>query len=377
MSGLKLLGRRRDAGAASTIVAILLAGGVLMGMTALVVDVGRLYAEREQLQSGADSAAMTVAIDCAKHRAACVVGGDIGGAELASDANARDGRSKVVELCGFDRGGPGGISRLPACTIPDAGNLADCIGTPPPGVSFVQVRTHTEVATDNYVLPFSVAQTLASTGSGATVGACARVAYSPPQTGLALTISRCEYERAIAASGEVAAPPWPPDPAASAEVALGVHGPVAVCGDGPPSGFNMPGGFGWLDPAPGGGCTFALEADLEYGGETGTPPSTECKAQLAALRASHQVVVLPIYDGERGTGANAEYHLYKLAAFVVTGYSLPGLKEESNVHPSFDPCGGSDKCVYGYFLNVDFLPGDLGSVDPGVDLGLSIIKTIG
>ena len=47
------LGHRagRDRGAVSMIVGVLLAGGVLLGMTALVVDIGQLYAEREELQS--------------------------------------------------------------------------------------------------------------------------------------------------------------------------------------------------------------------------------------------------------------------------------------------------------------------------------------
>jgi hypothetical protein len=375
MSSLRFFGRGRDAGAASTIVAVLLAGGVLLGMTALVVDVGQLYAEREQLQSGADAAAMAVALDCAMHRTECV-SGTLGGAELASDANARDGRSSVLELCGVDRGGPGGSNRLPACALPDRGNLTDCIGTPMAGMSFVQVRTRTEVAAGDYILPFSFAQTLASSGVGSTVGACSRVAFGPPRSGLALTISRCEYERSITTGTRVAPPPWPPNPAAEAQVFLGVHGSTATtCGAAPPSGWNVPGGFGWLDED-GGSCTFLLGADLNYGGDPGTAPSEDCKDTLEALRDSHQVIALPIYDGERGTGATAEYHLYKLAAFVVTGYSLPGLTVASNVHESFNPCSGSNKCIYGYFVDVNFLPGDVG-MDPGADLGLGAVKTIG
>jgi hypothetical protein len=369
------LGRRRDAGAVSTIIGLLMAGGVLLGMTAVVVDVGQLYAEREELQSGADAAAMTVALDCAKHRATCG-NGTLTTAEAASDANARDGRSDVLELCGRDRGGAGGSSRLPSCSLADRGNLTDCIGTPPAGVSYVQVRTRTEAAAGDYILPFSFAQTLAGISDGTTVGACTRVAYGPPKSGLALTVSRCEYERAIVAGAEVAAPPWPPNPAASKEVYLGVHGPAATtCGSGPPSGWDTPGGFGWLDEE-GGKCAFLLGADLDYGGETGTSPSQNCKDALEALRTSHQPIALPIYDGERGKGANTEYHLHRLAAFVVTGYALPGLAATSNVHPAFDPCSGTDKCIYGYFVDIEFLPGDVGP-DTGTDLGVSAVKTIG
>jgi hypothetical protein len=271
-----------DRGAASTIVVLLLATGVLLGMTAMVVDVGRLYNEREELQSGADSAAMTVALDCAKRRAACTTLG-MANSEDAADANAKDGRSNVVELCGWAR-----TVTLPACALPDNGNLTDCIGSAPTGINFIQVRTRTEVATDDYVLPFAFAQTMAGTGTGATVAACARVAYGPPRSGLAVTISACEYERAKA--DEVAAPPWPPDPPANKEVVLGIHGSQAThCSVGPPSGWDHPGGFGWLDET-GGKCLFQLDDDLNYGGDPGGPPSKNCKEELARLRATHQVI---------------------------------------------------------------------------------------
>ena len=85
-----------DRGAASTLVVILMATGVLLGMAAMVVDVGRLYAEREELQAGADSAAMTVALDCAKRRLACTAQG-LANSETAAVDNASDGFADVIE----------------------------------------------------------------------------------------------------------------------------------------------------------------------------------------------------------------------------------------------------------------------------------------
>src|SRR5690606_25022436 len=46
--------RRGERGAVTTLVAVLLAGNVLLGMAALALDVGLYYVEREELQSGAD-----------------------------------------------------------------------------------------------------------------------------------------------------------------------------------------------------------------------------------------------------------------------------------------------------------------------------------
>jgi Putative Flp pilus-assembly TadE/G-like len=359
---------KADRGAAATIVVLLMATGVLLGMTALVVDVGRLHIEREELQSGADSAATKVAMDCAKRRIACTTQG-LANSEISADANAKDNRSNVLEFCGWAR-----TITLPVCTEPAHGNLTDCLGAIPPGVNYIQVRTRTEVAEGDYILPFALAQTLAGTGAGATVAACSRVAYGPPKSGLALTIAACEWDRAKPST--VLPPPWPPDPPAGKEVALGVHsGAARTCTIGPPSGWDQPGGFGWLDET-GGKCLFAMSANLDYGGDTGTSPSKNCVEALEDLRTSHQVVAMPIYDGQQGTGSNAEYHLYKMAAFVVTGYSVGKLKAASNVHPTFDPCGGDDKCVYGYFVDVEFIDGDVGP-DPGTNLGLMTIKTIG
>ena len=73
---------------------------VLLGMGALVIDVGQLYAERRELQNGADAAALAVAQDCA--------GGDCldetTTADTYADDNAHDGEAGVDEVCGS---GPG------------------------------------------------------------------------------------------------------------------------------------------------------------------------------------------------------------------------------------------------------------------------------
>lgn len=56
-----------EGGAVTVIVAILLP--VLLGMSALVVDVSRVYQERRELQNGADAAALAVAENCARAQA--------------------------------------------------------------------------------------------------------------------------------------------------------------------------------------------------------------------------------------------------------------------------------------------------------------------
>lgn len=54
---------RGEDGAVAVITALLMV--LLLGITAIVVDVGVIYAERVQLQNGADAAALAIAQDCA------------------------------------------------------------------------------------------------------------------------------------------------------------------------------------------------------------------------------------------------------------------------------------------------------------------------
>src|SRR4051794_5378472 len=120
-----------DEGAVAIIVALLAV--VLLGFGALVVDVGALYSERRELQSGADASALAIAADCAAGACGAV---DQTSSQYA-DANSSDHVSGVEEVCGS---GPG----LTACAIP-----------PPttPGSGYVRVTTRTEQADGSNLVP--------------------------------------------------------------------------------------------------------------------------------------------------------------------------------------------------------------------------------
>ena len=92
------------------LVAILLGFGVLLGMAALVIDVGRLYQERAELQNGADAAAIGVAKSCALGACTPAV------AVSYADANASQltgGTAGVALICGSD-----GMRFAPAARAP-------------------------------------------------------------------------------------------------------------------------------------------------------------------------------------------------------------------------------------------------------------------
>src|SRR5688572_8128324 len=103
----RLAGRRAgrdDRGAVAVTVAILLGGGVLLGVLALVIDVGRLYVERTVLQTSADSAALGVAKACSQDDSPhCDDQTAVESlAQTMADLNAgSDQRADVVDVCGF------------------------------------------------------------------------------------------------------------------------------------------------------------------------------------------------------------------------------------------------------------------------------------
>ncbi|MGH3713626.1 MAG: pilus assembly protein TadG-related protein [Micromonosporaceae bacterium] len=361
-----------DRGAVTTLVALLLAAGVLLGMGALAIDVGRLYAEREELQSGADAAVMAVAMQCAESPVDCAVAVLSGTAETYADANARDDASNVSVLCGQLV-----ESDLPVCPEP-ADNLTACLNEPPDG-EYVEVRTTTELGDGSTLLPPSLAQMLLGNEGyeGSTVGACARAAFGPPvpASGLAVTISVCEWE-AFTAGGTVypEAPPYPPNPmpppTADHPIKLHTTSGTASCPSGP-SGSDTPGGFGWLDDD--GDCASAIGEDGTVGGDPGVA-GPSCAAVLEAALDPLSVLFMPVYDAVEGTGSGTTYHIKGMAAFVLTGYSLPSIGKEESRLSGTHYCKGSDKCLYGFFTEA-LIPvtGPIG----GPDLGATIVTLVG
>ena len=83
-----------ERGAASVIVAFSLVA--LLGFTALAVDVGAMYAEKAQLQNGADATALAIAGECAKGVNCPTAMSDPD--NLLADANANDDTSGIFSV---------------------------------------------------------------------------------------------------------------------------------------------------------------------------------------------------------------------------------------------------------------------------------------
>lgn len=369
MRRLSRVGRRPagdDRGAVAATLAIMMGTGVLLGMAAVVVDVGRLYAEREQLQTGADAAAWSVAETCVLQPDRCA-DQSISATQYAG-ASAADGAAGVAEICGR---GPG----LPVCS-PASTNRTACLGGAPAGGNYAEVHTRTLRRDGGTLLPPTFARAFAGDDAGTAVAACSRVAWGPPQrsSGVALTFSTCEWNELTDAGDTL----WPPLsqglPPASAERAVYLKGSGAetTCPAGP-SGWDRPGGFGWLDDSAG-DCTTTVEADGSFGGNTGNSVSQPCRTALAAHRSERRVALIPIYDGVTGNGSHTTYHLAGFASFVLTGYRMSGFAAPSWLTGTHR-CSGSQRCLYGYFTR-GLVP-TTGVAIGGPDLGVSVVNLVG
>jgi Flp pilus assembly protein TadG len=357
-----LLGRD-DRGAVGVLIAVLIGGGVLLGMGALAVDVGQLYSERAQLQNGADAGALGVAKTCARGTCSPAV------AASYANANAADNAAAVSLICGS-----GSLGACPAST----GKSYDCPGPPAAGTNYVDVHTSTLTSGGSTLLPPSFSRTLLGMSSykGSTVLACAQAEWGAPSatSGVAVTFSACEWDQATQ-NGTVFAqpPPYPPNtiPPASLDQVLKLHTTSGTSCPTEPSGADGPGLFGWTDD-PNSNCTTPI-INGSFGGNTGNSVSQACKTVLAADQANRTLIFIPIYVSISGTGANGVYALKGFAAFVITGYHLPGFKASDWLNPAND-CKGSDTCINGYFTQgLIPNPGTLG----GPNLGASIIVLSG
>jgi hypothetical protein len=342
------LWRNDDSGSVLIVVAFLLAGGVLLGFLALVIDVGRIYAEREELVTGADAAAMAVGRACANERPECADEPAILSlVQSYANANARDGVHNVLEVCGRLAG------KLSACG-PGPNNLTRCLGAVPPApAEFVEVRLSTMLPDGRLLFPPAFAQAIAGNESydGTAVRACSRVTWERVDV-LGLTVSTCEFN---------AAPAGGPGPYGSSDEVMtdtndlsrpGCHNPVV-------DPWKEPDNSGWLDHDA--NCLVDLPANGVIQGDLLTGPDFQppdaCVDRLDALIASGESVWLPVHDAHQHPNSDqVTYRTVAVAEFVVTGYwfgDQAGQRSKPSTISGPLPCTSAGprpmRCVSGVF----------------------------
>ncbi len=328
-----------DQGLATVTVAITVT--VLVGMLAFAIDVGALYAERRELQSGADAAALAIANQCAEGDLACNHLSAPSVAAAYADTNAKDGAHGV-----------------------DSVDL-DLLG------QTVSVVTSTvDGSSGGTLLPPFFASVLGF--DGATVRAKASAAWGYPRSlphTLPLIFSDCEWENNYKSHIEAGV---------EVDALIYFHGDAEPCHDSP-SGQDMPGGFGWLDAEvlESGDCAATVEVGIYVSIDPGASPPMECDPGPMSNLVG-KVIELPFFGpnedetmpGIIGFGNTAKYRVAGYGALHVTGYNFGGGFKEGD---PVVPCGGADRCIAGYFTKQTVTMGDLG----GEDRGIIVVKLTG
>ena len=341
---------------------------VLFGLGALVVDVGSLYAEKRQLQNGADAAAYAVAASCVRSATDCLSARST--AQSSANNNADDATSTVDEVCGSVGPASSVLNTCGATRCPQ--NPAATL--PPNGTTFVRVTTSTRTASGATVMPPLLSGALGFTGSR--VCAEATVSWGAPAgvTTVPLAFNQCEFARLVPTG-------VPADPGAgSAQVLFHDGASTDVCSAGR-NASDTPGSFGFLDPGSSGACA-ATVVNGQVSTSTGNAVPLACKdtfnhgLQTAAdpNRIANTTVLIPIFSSASGNGSNAVYTISGYAAFFVTGWSFPGQNYYPE-KPAAQPCTGSQTCIVGYFQRYVALDAPLGT---GLAVyGLAVTKLTG
>ncbi|MET0422359.1 MAG: Tad domain-containing protein [Actinoplanes sp.] len=399
-------------GAVSAIVAIMLSGGVLLGMGALVIDVGQLYVEREQLQTGADAASWKIAMACVNKPATCAAAAFSGNyaapAVTYAKANASDGLADA-QICLNNIGCPAWKT---AVTCPP--NLAN------PG-QYVEVRTTTVTnsPSNNTLVPPSFAGALSGVNyQGKQVGTCARVNWGPPadvNKVFALGISLCDFNRMTlgntvqygpigSAVGQLTGL-YPlvglPAPTGMSDDIVPAALPAKVLNIAIPNcpGFGLdlsiPRGYVWLNnpdgTLPDANCMITAKVNAWHGsfalsGLTTGALGTACANKLAGLRG--KPVLVPIFDITQFTVLTlvTSYRVVGYAPFVVTAYTgllggvltgVGSLLGGSLAGLLADALCAVSNCIKGYFTKtlVPAVNPQFGSA--GTNFGATIIGRTG
>lgn len=292
---------RSERGASAVLFGLLLIP--LLGFAGIAVDVGALYAEKAELQNGADAAALQVAIACARSETAS----DCVSADPSAVAGANDSNDGVE------------IAQTP------------------------DVDTHANVVTvvtttEDIGVRHPLASMIPGIGESTVVHAVGAAEWGVPVRGptLALAIGYCEFAD------------HPPQEGLEFPTKILIQYETDTRRD--CDGAFAPGGFGWL---PSTDCSIEIDVENPWllskpGNSTsGTGCSDEYLASY--LDDGADTVFIPIYDDFRGAGgANVEFHIQQFAAFKVTGFKLSG--GNAYIDPTAPPCANPCRGLQGYFM---------------------------
>lgn len=295
---------------------------VMLGFVALAIDVGAMYHERAQLQTGADAAALAIAQDCGKG-INCTGPATHPLARQVAQLNVHDGSVEVAE------------PKVVANTVRVTTSTLDAKGVGSLALTFAPVLGIDE----------------------AKVNATASASWGAPISGSAVfpvAFAKCEFNL----------------DGMPQSITFDSKGGT-LCSQYDLNGnLNPPGGFAWIGSDSDGSCAQQVTAGSQIQ-STGTSLPQDCHNQSAAL-LQNKTILIPIYDEKGGQGSSGWYNIIAWAAFQVEGYSFSG-GTAWNAAKVTQNCGGNCFGIYGRFVQFTSLDSNYTIGGPS-DYGVSIVK---
>jgi Flp pilus assembly protein TadG len=306
-------GTRDERGVIAPLTALLMVA--LLGMSAVAIDTAMMYTEHAQLQNGADSSALAIAQACAKDPSSTDCASANAAATALAGGNALDGVSHIASVDVET----GKVEVTTQARDTAGNNHFSLVFARALGIDTADIRASAEASFGGY--------------SAAGV--------------VPLAISQCEFHSF--ATGLQFFPSHGSDMAKQ---------PGRTCQTPSSSGYDVPGGFGWLDHS--GPCTVLITlASPDVGTDTANIFPTDCGAKLsgwkAALEAGKTVEVLvPIFDNAPGHGSSAKFHIEAFAQISIRGWHFTGggtyYTPEASALSSSLGLTSSDTGLFGKFI---------------------------
>jgi Flp pilus assembly protein TadG len=285
----------KDSGAITVIVALLMV--VLLGSVAIAVDVGVIYSERAQLQSGADAAAIGMAQKCARDATDPICSTTSTLATSLANQNALDGMSKVHSVA-LDKTARTLTVQASAKETGGTDNsvslfFADILGIPTKEVSARSSATWGTPSKGPVILPLAIALCKLNIPAGGASG---------PEQVLQQSVNGCG---------------------------------------------GIPGGFGWMQTTST-KCSITAtsgassNSGIWFSSDSGASAPSMCAA-ADFTQMNNQTVLLPLYDIATGTGSGGKYYIRGFAAFHVTGYHFASISWSAGAPVA-------NKAIRGYFV---------------------------
>ena len=399
MPGLTRLRRRAggDRGAVTALVAILMSSGVLLGMTAYAVDIGTLYAYRDQALNAANAAALAAAELCNRPGTRC------GGLDDAvARANIPGGGVKLQSttfgdaVCGLDKD----TGQLSPCDI-NPGRAKACFSAADTSTSYAEVHATTTPPDSSTVYPPTFAGSVIPGYNPYGIQVCSRVAWGTPQGPYtALGMSSCDFQ---AKTGGMDTPfnngfhavydtTVPPRDEVELDLETAALAPTDGC---PDLGYYRSSGGCLVNTRQKGSLNgFVNDATSTVGLPTGCRAVLDAMERKPTSRAVTQpYLLIPIYRSITASGAPTVRFdgMVGIAAFQVTGDHLGDEQGTANITGTRDWLSNvsetdychansakpTDRCIRGYFLWVNLIDGRQPSTQWDNQLGVATYKTVG